>query len=83
MTHGEAKNRGRFRPIQQTTMNTIQVSIVLFAAAIVVSIGSRAWYLRSLGDGTAMVYVGLLLGGLLWLLGAYYGYRAIRTERRR
>jgi hypothetical protein len=62
-------------------MNTTRASIALFAAGIVVSVGSRAWAASPLGTAEAL-YGGILFSGVLWLLGAYLGYRAIRAERR-
>jgi len=61
-------------------MDTLRTAIACFAAGIVVSVGSRAWYASARPYGDAALYGGLLLGSGLWMLGAYYGYRAVRRR---
>ncbi|AZH26811.1 hypothetical protein [Haloplanus aerogenes] len=61
-------------------MNTIRIAITCFAVSILVSLVSRAWYSASFAYGEAAFYGGLLVGGVLWLVGAYYGYRAVRRR---
>jgi len=61
-------------------MGTIRTALGCFAASILVSLLSRTWYAAAFAYGEAAFYAGLLLGGVLWLLGAYFGYEAVRRR---
>jgi hypothetical protein len=63
-------------------VDPVRRSIRSFAAGIVVSLGSRLWFSASLPSAETVFDGGLILAGLAWLLGAYYGYRATRPGRR-
>jgi hypothetical protein len=59
-------------------MDATRTAIACFAASVLVSLLSRAWYVASFAYGAPAFYGGLALGGSLWVLGAYYGSRAVR-----
>lgn len=61
-------------------MDTLRTAIACFAVGILVTVVSRAWYASARPYGDEALYGGLLLGGVLWALGAYYGYRAVRRR---
>lgn len=62
-------------------MDATQKSIVAFVGATLVSLVARLLSIVSVPQRDVVVSIGLLLGGVLWVLGCYYGYEASRTER--
>ena len=61
-------------------MTPTRIGIAAFAAGIAVSVVSRTWATTALPYGEFVFSGGLVFAGLVWLFGAYYGYRAIRGE---
>jgi hypothetical protein len=55
-----------------------RTAIAVFAGAIAATFVARLWARSGLPQGAAVFTGGLVLGGVLWLLEAYYGYRAIQ-----
>jgi hypothetical protein len=61
-------------------MSPTRTSIRSFAVGIVLSIVARLWVTSSLPYGERVFVGGTVFAGLAWVVGAYYGYRAIRNE---
>jgi hypothetical protein len=59
-------------------MGTIRTAIACFAASILVTTAGRLWYATSAAYGESALDASILVAGVLWLLGAYYGYGAVR-----
>jgi hypothetical protein len=59
-------------------MTPTRLGIGAFAAGIAVSVATRLWATTGLPYGEFVFFGGLILATLAWLLGAFYGYRAIR-----
>jgi hypothetical protein len=59
-------------------MTPARIGIGSFAAGVAVSVATRVWAATALPHGERVFYGGLLVASLAWLVGAYYGYRAIR-----
>lgn len=70
-------------PLQTTSvMDDTRKTMARFAAGILLSIVTRVWCVSATSPDTPFVLNGgLMLGLLLWLLGAFHGYRAPSTER--
>lgn len=62
-------------------MDATRRAIAAFAGAVVATLIARLPLLWSGPGARAVSSGGLAVGGVLWLLGCYYGYRATRTER--
>jgi len=63
-------------------MDDTRKAIACFAAGILLSIITRVWYVSTASPDAAFVLDGgLVLELLLWLLGAFYGYRALSAEQ--
>lgn len=63
-------------------MDDTRKAIACFAAGILLSIVARVWYVSTASpDASFVLNGGLMLGLLLWLLGTFYGYRALSAER--
>jgi hypothetical protein len=61
-------------------MTPTRIAIGSFATGIAVSVVTRLWSTTTLPYGERVFFGGLVLASLAWLLGAYYGYRAIRAD---
>jgi hypothetical protein len=63
-------------------MEDTRRAIACLVAGILLSIVTRVWYVSTASpDASFVLNGGLMLGLLLWLLGAFYGYRALSAER--
>jgi hypothetical protein len=63
-------------------MTSTRIAIGSFAAGIAVSVATRVWATTALPYDERVFFGGLALASLAWLVGAYYGYRAIRDGER-
>jgi hypothetical protein len=59
-------------------MDTIRTVVVCFAVSILVTAVGRLWYATSAAYGGVALDASILVAGVLWLLGASYGYHAVR-----
>lgn len=63
-------------------MDDTRKATACFAAGILLSMVTRVWYVSTASpDASFVLNGGLVLGLLLWLLGAFYGYRVLSAER--
>ena len=63
-------------------MTPTRIGIGSFAAGIAVSVVTRMWATTVLPYGEFVFFGGLAVASLAWLVGTYYGYRAIRNQGR-
>jgi hypothetical protein len=65
---------------RRTSTDAYRTAVACFGVGILVSVVTRAWDAASLAAGEAIFHGGLLFGTALWLLGFYYGYRAVQSR---
>lgn len=73
---------GGARTDRHPVMDATRRSILSFAAGILVTVVARSWAVVSLPHEGVVLYAGVLVGAILWVLGAYSGYVAVRSADR-